>query len=352
MFAKDCWYVAARPEELGEGLLKRTIAGEDLVMYRAASGAPVAFLDRCPHRLAPLSLGRRVGDDLECGYHGVRFAPGGQCVRIPGEDAVPGHFRARGFPLLEKWGFLWVWLGDAARADPALLPGDFHWQGEPGWCPLSGYVQVRAHYQLLVDNLLDLSHEAFLHMNTIGNTAVAETPARTTLQGDTVEVLREMPGCTPPRLFSRAAGFAGPIDRYQRILFAPPCFVIIEVKACLAGTGDYENGLVWWVLNALTPETEGSTHYFWGLPRHFKQDDAELTGMLAEGIARTFNEDKDMLEAQQRILEKVPLETRTVYIRADQAPSRARSIVAAQIERERMAAAHAPAVSVALDPVR
>jgi len=235
-----------------------------------------------------------------------------------------------------------VWLGEQSRADEALLPQAFRWQAEPGWCPMQDYIHLNAHYQLLVDNLLDLSHEAFLHKNTIGNAAVAETPATTRIKGDLVEVVRTMPNCPPPKLFVRAAGFTTNIDRYQGFHFIPPCFVIIEVRAVATGTDDRKNGLAWWVLNALTPETGRSTHYFWGLPRAFKQNDAEMTELLRGAITRTFEEDRDMLEAQQRVLERVPLEARTVYTASDQAPGRARSIVAGMLAREAAARAHSP----------
>jgi phenylpropionate dioxygenase-like ring-hydroxylating dioxygenase large terminal subunit len=330
MFPKNCWYVAAASHELGRSLLKRTIADETVILYRTEGGTPVAMLDLCPHRHAPLSLGRLVGDSVQCGYHGITFDCTGKCVHIPGEARVLERFAATTFPVLERWGFIWIWLGEREKADEKRLPEEFHWQTRTGWCPLDGYVHVKAHYQLLVDNLLDLSHEAFLHKNTIGNAAVAETPATTTVNGNSIEVFRFMKNCQPPKLFVRAAGFDSNIDRFQKITFLPPCFVVIEVWAAPAGSE--EKRLIWWVLNALTPETERSTHYFWGLPRGFRQDDRELTEMLRAGIYRTFDEDKAMLEQQQLMLERVPLEKRSVFIKADQAPTRARQLVAAMLE--------------------
>jgi vanillate O-demethylase monooxygenase subunit len=343
MFAKNCWYIAALGTELGRALTKRTIANEAIVMYRTTDGRPAAFLDRCPHRLVPLSMGRLVGDAIECGYHGITFDCTGKCIRIPGEEKVPEHFRAEAYPLVERYGFVWIWLGEPAKADPSLLPKDLRWQEEPGWCPLADYFYVGAHNQLLIDNLLDLSHEAFLHQGTIGNQAVGETPAKTTIKGDYVEVERFMPNCTPPKLFVEAADFTTNIDRYQRFYFVPPCTVIIEVWAVPAGTKDKSKGLVWWVINSLTPETDRSTHYFWALPRHFKQDDQEMTEMLRAGIMKTFTEDRAMIEAQQKILDRVPLEARTVYTKADQAPARARQIVADMVTREQQAATPSPA---------
>ncbi len=332
MFAKNCWYVAALSNELGRALTQRTIAGVGVVMYRTEAGKAVAMLDRCPHRLAPLSMGRLTGDAIECGYHGITFDCDGRCVRVPGESPQ-AHFRVQVFPLLERFGFVWVWLGEA-QPDESMLPREFAFQGAPGWCPLSDKIHVGANYQLLIDNLMDLSHEAFLHMNTIGNTAVAEVLPKTSVKDDTVEVERFMPDCTPPKLFVKAVGFTTNIDRYQRIVFYPPCFVVIEVWAVATGTNDKDNGLAWWVLNALTPETERSTNYFWGLPRRFKLDDASMTEALRQGVERTFAEDKSMIEAQQRILAEVPLESRSIYTRADQAPARARQLIERMIEAE------------------
>jgi vanillate O-demethylase monooxygenase subunit len=337
MFPKNCWYVAAASSEVGRTLLKRTIAEETVILYRTEAGAPIAMLDLCPHRHAPLSLGRLVGDAVECGYHGVTFDCTGKCVRIPGEERILERFAATTFPVLDRWGYVWIWLGKKERVDENLLPRDFHHQTERGWCPLDGYVHVAAHYQLLIDNLLDLSHEAYLHKNTIGNAAVADTPSTTTVRENTVEVFRFMQNCEPPKLFVRAAGFDSNIDRYQRIIFYPPCFVVIEVWAAPSGTQDKR--LIWWVLNALTPETTRSTHYFWGLPRGFRQQDRELTELLRVAIDRTFGEDKAMLEEQQRRIDRVPLERRTVFIKADQAPTRARQLVAQMTAADETAAA-------------
>lgn len=332
MFPKNSWYVAAAGHELGRALLKRTVADEQLILYRTESGKPVAMLDLCPHRHAPLSLGRLVGDSVECGYHGITFDCTGKCVRIPGEGRILERFAATTFVALERWGFIWIWVGDKEKADEAKLPMPFKFQTEPGWCPMDGYVHVKGHYQLLVDNLLDLSHEAFAHKNTIGNNAVAETPSTTTVRDGLLEVFRFMENCNPPKLFVKAAGFDTNIDRHQKITFYPPCFVAIEVWARPHGTDDKR--LVWWVLNALTPESEKSTHYFWALPRGFKQDDRELTEMLRAGIYRTFDEDKQLIEQQQVMLEKTPLDKRSIFTPADQAPTRARQMVSTMLTQQ------------------
>jgi phenylpropionate dioxygenase-like ring-hydroxylating dioxygenase large terminal subunit len=327
MFLRNQWYIAGWSNEIGRKPLARRIAGEPVVLWRTEAGKAVAFEDRCPHRLAPLSLGQIIGDTLQCGYHGARFDASGACVHVPGQDDAPKGSGVRAYRLEEKWGWVWLWLGEARRADTALIP-DFHWQSEPGWAPIGGTLNFKAHYQLLVDNLLDLSHEAFLHQATIGNRAVADVPAEMTSEGDHVRVTRLMRDVPAPPLFVRARGFKTNIDRLQDITFTPPCYITINVRATPAGSNDLSQALEWRVLNALVPETERTTHYFWGLPRRFSQDDREMDTMLEGAIVKTFREDQAMLEAQQQVLEERSLDTRTLATKVDAGPSRARSIIA------------------------
>lgn len=337
MFLKNQWYVAAWSTEIGRTPLARRIAGVPVVLFRDGAGRAAALEDRCPHRLAPLSLGKLVDDGLQCGYHGATFDASGRCVRVPG-NPLPKNGDAHAFPLIEKWGWAWIWLGEPDRADERSLP-DFHWQSEPGWAPIGGTLHFKAHYQLLIDNLLDLSHEAFLHLATIGNGAVAEVPAETTARGNKVWVKRFMTDCAPPPLFVRARGFTGNIDRLQDIEFTPPCYVNITVRATPTGTTGSSGALQWQVLNALVPETERTSHYFWGMPRQFLVDDREVDAMLKDAIVRTFNEDKDMLEAQQVVLDECSLNDRTLLTLADAGPTRARGVVSRLIREERGAGA-------------
>ena len=338
MFLNNQWYIAAWSHEIGRGLLKRRIAGEPIVFYRTEAGRAVAFEDRCPHRHAPLSMGKLIGDKLECGYHGIQFDSSGNCVHVPGQE-VPKGASVRSYRVVEKWGWAWIWLGVSERADETLLPEDFRWTVEPGWRSLGDTLHVKAHYQLLVDNLLDLSHEAFLHTNTIGSRAVADVPCKTSSQGNCVRVTRIMNDCAPPPLFVKARGFTTNIDRHQDIKFAPPCYVHIDVKAFPAGTHDLSNALQWHVLNALTPETENSTHYFWAMPRFFSQNDPDMDAMLHGAVTKTFHEDVWILEAQQQALIDRSLDYRTIATEADAGPTRARGIINRLIREEQAKAA-------------
>ena len=340
MFVRNAWYVAAWSHEVGHALLARRICDEPVCLYRTAAGEPVALIDRCPHRMAPLSLGHLDGDAVQCIYHGITFDAGGRCVRIPGQADLHNVPGVQTFPVVEKWGWLWIWMGDPARADRSLIP-DAHWQTEPGWTPVGGLMHFKANYQLLVDNLLDLSHEAFTHAGTIGNAAVAETPIRVGGEGDTVRVERFMENCTPPPLFARVCDFTTAIDRTQIIDFAPPSFIVIDARAVPAKAAAHTNGdaaasgLEWRVLNAITPETETACHYFWGVPRHFAQDDAEISALVQDQIEKTFLEDKLVIEGQQAAMASRSLDDRTVFTSFDAGATRARRIVQRMLDAER-----------------
>lgn len=302
MFIRNAWYVAAQPHEVGRSLLQRWICGEPVVMYRTEAGRAVALADRCPHRKFALSKGNLIGDNVQCGYHGFTFDCTGACTHIPGQSRVPPRLNAQAYPLVEKHGWLWIWMGEAEAADESRIL-DFHWNTEAGWDPVMGYHHYKAHYQLLVDNLLDLTHETFVHAGTIGESAVANTPLDVADEGDAVRVERFMVDCGAPPLFRIMRGFKGNIDRSQKIRFEPPSFVKIDVSAVDTGTNDHENGLHWWVLNAITPETESSTHYFWSVARNFAVGDAETSEVLHKEVIRTFDEDREVLETQQTLIE-------------------------------------------------
>lgn len=333
MFVRNAWYVAALATEVGRSLTQRWIVGDPVVLYRTENGTPVALEDRCPHRFFALSKGRLVGDDIECGYHGLTFDCTGTCIGIPGQANIPPRLRARAYPVVERWNWLWIWPGDPDKADPALIP-DFHWNDDPDWDPVGGHIHYDAQYQLLVDNLLDLTHETFVHRNTIGNAAVAHTPAKTTVEDPVVRVERVMRDCPAPPLFEKVRGFAGNIDRWQLIRFEPPANIWIDARGLPAGTNDADNGLRWFVLNSITPETESSCHYFWAISRCFAQGDAQISSLIHDQIYTTFMEDKDVLETQQRMIETERHGRPLLSVNADAALVAARRITDRLIAEE------------------
>jgi vanillate monooxygenase len=337
MWMRNCWQVIAFSAEIGHTPLARTVLSEPIVLFRTEQGDAAALADRCPHRSVPLSLGRVVGDQIQCGYHGLCFDRSGACVRVPGQESVPVKAHVQTYPLVERHKFAWIWMGDAELADPDLVP-DFHWIGDPAWAAAEGYHHFAANYQLINDNLLDLSHESFVHEETIGNEAVAEAPFAMSLHGDVVRVHRDMIDIEAPPFYRRTTGFSGRIDRWHTNNFTPPGFHVIENGSRPTGSSDRSQALERKVLNLITPETATSSHYFWAVIRQFKLDDPELTEYIRQGIARTFDQDKAILEAQQRALGPDPDgATFPVSIRVDAGPIQGRRLLAAMIAREEAA---------------
>jgi phenylpropionate dioxygenase-like ring-hydroxylating dioxygenase large terminal subunit len=325
---KDTWQVAAISHELGHTPLARTIMEEPLVLFRDADGRAGCLEDRCPHRLVPLSRGRYHEGTLECGYHGLQFDTDGVCVAIPGQTSIPAGARARSYPVIERFGWVWVWMGRAADANPELLPaGHYHWGAEPGWRTVYGHTHFAANYQLLVDNLLDLSHESFLHQETIGNRAIADSPVTAQIVDDRmVRAERSMPDCDPPPMFKAVNGFASRIDRWHATVYLPPAYILVESGAAPAGDPDRRNATERRNMFPLTPETRTSTHMFWAIARNNELDNPEVDAYLLEKGALTQEQDRAMIEAQQRTIGDTLDISFPVAIRVDIGPTLGRRV--------------------------
>jgi vanillate O-demethylase monooxygenase subunit len=341
---RNAWYAAARAEELGRALLPRRLLGERLVLYRTEAGAPAALLDRCPHRHAPLSLGRLRGDAIEGGYHGITFDCSGACVRVPAQARVPPQARVRSFPTLERYGLVFVWMGEPALADPARLVAISQY-GRPQWGLSRGYSHFRAHYQNITDNLVDPAHTSFVHATTIGNAAAEDVPIETEVEGDVLSVGRWIANAPPVPVIQRFTGIATPMDRWQLYRLQAPCTSWVDFGAFAPGSARSEqarDAAPYRVLSYafLTPETAGTTHYFWFQLRNFAAGDEAVTREFETLYRTVFDEDRELLEAIQIIEDENPgLEP--MRIASDAGLARLRRMVAAMLERERAQSAAA-----------
>ena len=309
MFPKNAWYVACTPDEIDEKPLGRRICNEAIVFWRGEGGRVSALEDFCPHRGAPLSLGFVSEGRLVCGYHGLEMGCQGKTVSMPGQR-VGGFPAIRSYPVEERYGFIWVWPGDADQADLATIP-HLHWHDHPDWAYGGGLYHIACDYRLMIDNLMDLTHETYVHATSIGQKEIDETPCKTVVEGDTVITSRFMNGIMAPpfwRLALRGNHLADdvPVDRWQICRFTPPSQVMIEVGVAHAGLGGYDapddRKAYAVVVDFITPETETSIHYFWGMARKFNPRDKALTATIREGQGKIFAEDLEMLERQQRNL--------------------------------------------------
>lgn len=308
-FPLNAWYAAAWDIEVKRELLARTICNKHLVLYRRRDGRVVALENACWHRLVPLSQGRLDGDNVVCGYHGLAYNSDGRCNYMPSQSTINPSACVRSYPLVERHRFVWVWMGDPALADPATVP-DMHWNHDPAWAGDGKIIRVNCNFRLVLDNLMDLTHETFVHGSSIGNRAVAEAPFETTHSKNTATVTRWMRDIEPPPFWAAQLGKPGRVDRWQIIRFEAPCTITIDVGVAPTGTGapegDRSQGVNGYVLNTITPETDRTCHYFWAFARNYHLGEQRVTHELREGVHRIFGEDEIVLEAQQRAIDENP----------------------------------------------
>jgi vanillate monooxygenase len=351
MFPKNAWYVACASDEVSDKPLGRKICNESIVLYRGADGRVAALEDFCPHRGAPLSLGRVVEGKLVCGYHGLEMGCDGKTVAMPGQR-VRGFPPIRSFPLIERYGFVWIWPGDAEQVDAAKLQ-HLAWAESSEWAYGGGLYHIQCDYRLMIDNLMDLTHETYVHASSIGQKEIDETPVTTRVEGDEVITSRLMENIPAPpfwRMALRGNGLADdvPVDRWQICHFTPPSHVLIEVGVAHAGKGGYAADAAHKassiVVDFITPETDTSIWYFWGMARNFRPEDQALTESIREGQGQIFSEDLQMLEQQQRNLLAHP--TRALLkLNIDAGGVQSRRVIERLIAQEQATTQAAPAVA-------
>jgi len=305
MFLRNAWYVAAWGTEIGrQTLLRRTLLNEPVVFYRQEDGTPVALADKCAHRHAPLSKGKLVGDRIQCPYHGLEYDASGACVRVPGQMVAPPDCRLRSYPAVERHQWIWLWMGDPALADPDDIE-DFHWMDDPGWRAKGELMHLKGNYKLLIENLMELSHLSYVHANTLGTGAVAEAEMKYDRGERDVTLTRWVLDSPASNMFQKFGSF-GPdenVDRWQHVTWTPPSFVKLDVGAARANTGamegDRSQGFGYRNLNAITPETDDTSHYFWAQARDFRIDEKWISDLMVDTTHEAFSEDMWIIALQQ-----------------------------------------------------
>lgn len=333
---RDAWYVAAFSSEIASGpILRRTLLNDDVVLYRDTSGAPKALANRCPHRFAPLHMGKVKGDNVECPYHGLQFNGLGQCVLNPHSSAIPRAAVVRAYPVAERQGLVWIWMGDPARAVQAPVP-HFGSLDEHRWTVVRGYVQIDCNYLLEVDNVLDLSHIEFVHPGIFGSEAIRRAKTRVEQKGDSVFSNRLTNAeILPPALDQAYESKGQPVDRWLNSRWVPPALIELDVGVTLTGRPHAEGRSIP-TCHFFTPVSESSTHYFWTYSRDYDRENAALDAQIAEMVQYVFSQqDKPIVEAQQRVIGDADLlELRPVMLPGDAAAVRARRVVARLLAEE------------------
>ncbi|NYT62948.1 aromatic ring-hydroxylating dioxygenase subunit alpha [Alcaligenaceae bacterium] len=311
MFLRNAWYVAALEAEISRELHAAKILGEDIVMYRKLDGQVVALEDACPHRKLPLSMGRLQDDVLECGYHGLTFDCSGSCVRAPGMTHIPKAAVVHSYPCAERYGLVWIWMGDAALADPATIIAVDHW-GDPAWGMNSGdAMTVPCNYLYVTDNLLDPTHVSWVHQSSFGSADIVGIPLKVDVQDSGVTVSRWMRSVEVAPFYAQFVKFQGHCDRKQQYEVRFPAHAVIRAIFTPAGTASdaepfHPDVFLMDSYNFLTPVDNNTTRYFWFQMRNFSPDDQDVSRQFSEDVRHAFEEDRLVLTAVHAGMAKNP----------------------------------------------
>ncbi len=304
MFLRNVWYVAAEAHEVSRDLRRIRVLAEDICIYRTEAGTPVALEDACPHRKLPLSMGRLRGDMVECGYHGLIFDCTGACQRVPGQTRIPSGARVRSYPVEDRYGLVWIWMGDPALADPANIMAAPQYD-DPAWAVSRGApIDLDCNYLLVTDNLLDPSHVAWVHVSSFGNAACEETPLQVDATDTGVTVSRWMYRQEVAPFYRALVPFEGLCDRFQYYEVRYPSHADNRAVFVPAGEGGPDRPMSdrafrMFSYNLMTPVDETHTRYYYFQIRNVQVDNAEVSRMMAAGVRAAFLEDRDVLNACQ-----------------------------------------------------
>jgi vanillate O-demethylase monooxygenase subunit len=341
-FPRRQWYVGAYSHEVTRAPMQRWLLGQPVVFYRLANGDPVALFDRCPHRGLRLSAGSLVGDEIQCTYHGLRFARDGHCTAIPSGGPVSPRMRVASYPVVERWKWIWIWMGERELADPALVPdierfgfGREGWFDEP-----SGLLPLKANYLLPFENLLDASHISFLHHGLIDAGNVAMLPFSLEQEGAYLRVVREITQEPISPLTMKTFGFQ--CDRVNRRIIADAtvpnlCGIRVEIAPSDAvDAAPRVNQLI----VGITPQSPSSTLEFTAVAQSFPFENPNRE----EDVRNLLMEDVVAMEDIQRLFDQLgPERSIELSVRSDAPAMRMRQLVEQMLGAEhRLSPAGAP----------
>lgn len=331
-FIRNAWYPYAWSVEVTNAPFVRTLLNEPIMAFRQANGEAVALIDMCPHRFAPLSKGPIENDVVSCPYHGLRFDATGACVHNPhGDGRIPSAAKLRKFPLVERDTLLWIWMGDVELADAAQIP-DFSFLNEHDRFTYTRpqVTHMPVGYGLILDNLMDLTHAAYLHPNNLGSPAVARGQMTVTQNGNSVLTQNWYPNGLPAPVFPATGACAADqiVDYWVDVRWHPPASMYFDAGVTPTGRPRSE-GACLSSAQLLSPETEHSTHYFWCQYRDFNRDAPGMTEAIEHAVTQAFaNEDEPMVAAvQERMRGRDLWDLNPVLLATDGAAVRVRRIL-------------------------
>ncbi|ETA50285.1 aromatic ring-hydroxylating dioxygenase subunit alpha [Ponticoccus alexandrii] len=338
-FVRNAWYVAAWSSEIDDQLRRFTILGDHIVIFRKSDGTVAALEDRCPHRLLPLSKGKRIGDTVQCGYHGLTFdASTGMCTRVPGQTNLPKSAYVERYPTEERHGIVWIWMGEAAKADTSKI-FDMPEFTAPGWAVhLGDALHLKSNYLNVAENLVDPAHISFVHPTTLGSSASENVPVHVSTEGEAIVAWRWIRDAPPVGFFKAVGDFPGNVDRWHYYYLYTPCTAVIDFGSIDVAENcaeeDRDRGMRIFALHFLTPVTETHTIDRWAHIRNSALEDDEAAARMDVMFRKAFAEDQEILEAVQEE-ELRPQKRRPLRIAIDKGPLVYRKRINDLLELER-----------------
>lgn len=331
------WYVAGWASEFDEALRRVVMLEQAILMYRTSEGSVVALEDQCPHRFLPLSKGKRLGDDIQCGYHGMTFDCEGRCIRVPGQDNIPSTAYVRRYAVQERYNIVFVWMGDADEADTSLL-FQLPQFDLPGWHAHQGdALHLKANYLNVAENLVDPAHVSFVHPTTLGNSASEDIPVHVDTEGEVLVAWRWIRDAPPVGFFQKFGGFKGNVDRWHYYYLHLPCTAVIDFGSADVSAQLQEDqrdeGIRIFALHFLTPVDEHYTIDRWMHLRNAAVGDEQASEQMDAMFRVAFSEDKEILEAIDE-QERREQSRRPIRLAIDKGPLVYRRRVEAWIEGE------------------
>lgn len=338
-FVRNAWYVVGWSRDFGEALTPITVMNEPLVLFRTSDGGIVALEDRCPHKLLPLSKGKRIGDTIQCGYHGMTFDGSGACVRVPGQTNVPRSAYVDAFPIEERHGIVWIWMGEREKADRSQI-FDMPEFSDPAWHLHHGEaLHIRAHYLNVAENLVDPAHVSFVHPTTLGNAASEDVPVHVSTGGDVITAWRWIRNAPPIGFFQKFGGFEGNVDRWHYYYLHLPSTAVIDFGSVDTGRNLPEEargeGVRIFALHFVTPVDENHTIDYWMHLRNTALGDDAASAQMDAMFKVAFDEDKEVLEAIH-VSEQRPQKRRPIRIAIDKGPTVYRKRIRDLVDAERI----------------
>jgi vanillate O-demethylase monooxygenase subunit len=301
-YLRNAWYVAALDREVADTPVRHVILDEPVLLFRdAQTGDAAALRDVCPHRFASLSLGKRTSEGVQCPYHGLVFAGSGQCVVNPhGDGRIPPNAKVRAYPVVERYGLIWIWPGDPALADPSRIPDLSYLEQADQRTRGAGHTTTQANYQMMTDNILDLSHADFLHplLDSGGGTR-RKPPSVEELEDGSIVVGWSWGPMATLGFLAHLFEPGAEVYTAMTMRWYPPGIMHHRIMASTR-PDDLDQSVRSEAMHIMTPETAYKTHYFWGGVRNFNVEDLALSAGFNEAVRQAFTtEDKPMIEAAQ-----------------------------------------------------